>query len=466
MNESQDIPLFVDLTHADVLIRLGKFLYPGLGVLLLLTALFAIALALLARLQDPYPQQLVARYQQWLKGLHHGAFVLFVAVSSFLICSTLAKRSHDWEQAHIQKAAQTVEGERLEQQAPTVRYLTQESYQHSEIVDGKSVQVTRQRTLTHSLNLSASNLQVRIAQFVKDPQSGRLGYKVDFQGDYTVTNSLPQAQTFFFDAYAPRAYSLLEGYRVTRDGQMQQPAQVNERSFKFALGAGETAHFHLGYQAQGDPRWVYEANQNLLSNFQLMIATDFASAEFASGIPPSQTETKNGGKTFSWNFKENVSVQHPFGVFTIAGNPLAKAQTGILPRLLMILPGIFLWWILLLYFTIEVRASQILVYGSFMLAAVLALTYLGRLLDPRLAWSGLALLVLLMVWLQDPDQGLKALPGTAAGLLLPILALLLPLSGLTLGIAALLSALWLAMIRRGARDAGRGVRESEGLANG
>lgn len=447
---AEGIPQLIDLTHAEVLMGLGKFLFPGFGVLLLLTVLFGAALALLTRLPEPYPDWLARRYQRWLGGLHHAAYVLFVLTGSFLICSTLARRSHDWEQAHLQQLAQTVEGERLEQQAPTVRYLTQETYRHAVWLDGKSVDKTDLRTVTHKLNLGASNLQVGIRQFVRDPQTGRFGYKVDFQGDYTVTNALATAQTFFFDAYAPRAYSLLEAFRVSRDGQPLQGAQVDERSFKFSLAPGQTTHFRISYQAQGDPRWIYDAEQSLLSNFKLTLQTDFANADFASGIPPSRIDAGGAGKTFVWDFKENVSVQHPFGVFTTAVPALAPHQSGVLPRLLLLMPGIFLWWLLLLYFTVPLKPAQILVYGADMLAAILALTYFGRLAPPLPVWLGLALFVLLLVWLQDRQQGLKALPATVAGLLLPVLALLIPYSGLTLGVAGLLSALWLAFKRRNA----------------
>ncbi|MGV2391057.1 MAG UNVERIFIED_CONTAM: hypothetical protein LVR29_31505 [Microcystis novacekii LVE1205-3] len=64
---------------------------------------------------------------------------------------------------------------------------------------------------------------------------------------------------------------------------------------------------------------------------------------------------------FTWIFDENVSVRNPFGVFT-ATKPIGK--TGIMPRLLLLAPALFLWWILLLYLSLPMSLKNLAFTGG------------------------------------------------------------------------------------------------------
>lgn len=449
MTETEGIPQLIDLTHIQDLLASGKYLLMAFLLALALAALYGIVLALLGRstrVPDSALSGWVRDYAQGLKVLQHAALVGWLLAGTFVIGSTLANRYHHWEQAQIQKQAQTVSGARLEQQSPTVRYLTPRRRTVTQYVDGQPKDVSVIENVPNYLNLAASDLQVKIAQFTRpeqgQTQTERLGYSVDFQGLYTVTNTLSETRTFFFDAYIPREYSLLEGFKVERDGQNLVSDHQSERSFKFSLKAGESAKFRLSYKAQGDPRWVYTAHQSLLSNFKLNLETNFSSADFASGIAPTRTETAGSGKRLVWEFKDNVSVQNPFGVFTAVQ---IHIQTGILPRLLLLSPVILLLWLLLLYLTVPRSPLQVLASGGLFIAALVSLTYLSRLIEPLMAWPLLSLFVAAMIWLQHRGHRWQALLGTLTALLLPVFALMTRYAGLFLGLAALLSILWLTL---------------------
>jgi hypothetical protein len=206
-------------------------------------------------------------------------------------------------------------------------------------VDGELVEVERLQTYNRFLGLSGSQIEVTVEQ-VKDPASDRLIYQSRFQADYQVTNSLGEAEDFFFEAPPPRGYSLLQDYRVEREQERLQPINPGDYGFPIPLKPGESTQFRVTYEAQGGSRWVYDSRSQLLSDFRLTVKALFANADFASGIIPTTTQKIPQGTQFTWDFADNVSVRNPFGVFTATRS---VKNTGILPRLLLLAPAICLW---------------------------------------------------------------------------------------------------------------------------
>jgi hypothetical protein len=135
-------------------------------------------------------------------------------------------------------------------------------------------------------------------------------------------------------------------------------------------------------------------------------------------------------------------VQNPFGVFT-ATQPIL--QTGILPRLLLLAPGVFLWWLMLLYLSLPMGWRNVAIASALFFASLLTLTYLSRITDASLAWGGIASLLLMLVWRlgKNTRTSLSAIVCTIAGAIVPVYGLLIPYSGLTLSVAGLLSVIWL-----------------------
>lgn len=195
---------------------------------------------------------------------------------------------------------------------------------------------------------------------------------------------------------------------------------------------------------QGGPRWIYSADGRLLQNFRLVAIANFPGADFASGIVPTEIAGEGQSTRFTWVFDDNVSVRNPFGVFTNT-NPVRN--TGVLPRLLLLAPALFLWWILLLYLSIPMNLKNIAVAGGVFFACLLALTYTSRVMSPQFAWTLISLVLLVLTWGLGVNvrASLAAVICTIAGAVLPVFGLLVPYSGLTLSLAGFLSAVWLAV---------------------
>ncbi len=446
---SQGIPNIPDITHPQELIELGNQLLKASLILIILIGFLGIGIAIinfsLRSRQESEPNifinEWVSKYSSLLKSLPHLILVLILLVGGFFLCSTLSNRYHNWEQAKIAKIATGVAGDRLEQIAPKIRYVIEETYTYNQWVDNKQVEVESTRNVDKYLSINASKIEVNINQ-AKDAQNLNAVYIVDFAAEYQVTNQLQDIQEFFFDIRPPYGYSLLQNFRLEQNSKRLIPSNPGNYSFPFSLLPGETVSFRVNYQAQGGPRWIYNTDNQLLSKFRLTALANFPKADFASGIVPTETIESNEGRKFTWIFDDNVSVKNPFGVFTATES---VKNTGILPRLLILAPFLFLWWLILLYFSLPLSLRDVAILGGIFFACLLTLTYCSRLIDAKFTWSLISPVLLFLVWGLGSNRqaSLAAIICTIAGGILPVFALLVPYSGLTLSIAGLLSVVWL-----------------------
>jgi hypothetical protein len=447
-------PDYPDLTHPDTLITLGKTLLAGIPNGLWLLGGLGVMLALFnfsfRQQQRPdWMSALLARYGRLLNSLPHVALIVALTLSGSLLCTTLANRYHYWELDRVSRVSESVageRGERIEHNAPQMRYEVDEPYVTFVQDRGRPIEVTRYRKIPRFLTLASSQVKVNLQQ-MQEPNRERYLYQADFSGDYQVRNTLRQAIGFTFEAPPPSGYTLLDGYRVERDGKLMYQQNPGDYGFPLRLRPGELAKLRVTYKVQGGPRWVYSANGQLLSNFKLTADANFANAEFASGILPASTENTAQGKRFTWSFKENVAVRNPFGVFT---STQRISNRGFLPRLLVLAPLILLWWLGLLYLSVSISLRDLILAAGLFFAMLLALTYLSRTYSAPVVWSLLSIVFLVLSWGLGASQAsrrlsLAAVIATLCGAVLPVLGLLVTYSGLTLSVAGILSVTWLVL---------------------
>ncbi|MBD2196220.1 MULTISPECIES: hypothetical protein [Calothrix] len=451
MNPSaQGIPGLPDLTHPQELIQFGTQALKGSLLIVFLVIALGIAIALISFSLRRHPTAQTVFFNEWainyaqiLKGLQHLALIIILLIPGFFLCSTLSNRYHHWEQARVAQVAETVAGDKLEQTAPQIRYVVKEPYSYTTTVKDKIVKVNDTQQVNRYLTLAGSQIQVKLNQDV-DVKGRSSIYKVDYTAEYKVNNPLTDINSFFFEAPPPNGYSLLARYKVERDGTQLPQKNPGDYGFPFRLEPGAETTLKVTYQAQGGPRWVYNASGQLLSKFRLTTIADFSPVDFASGIAPNNKKTEKGSTAFTWIFDDNVSVKNPFGVFT---NTEPVRNTGIIPRLLLLAPAVFIWWIILLYLSLPMSLKNVAIAAGIFFACILTLTYLGRLISPVLVWTMISLILLSLMWGLGGNRraSLAAILCTIAGSVIPVLGLLVPYSGLTLSLAGLLSAVWLAV---------------------
>ena len=442
---AQVSPTIPDLTHPQELLRFGQQMLQLSQWLVLVVAGLGIVMAIVNfsyRHDRPaWLETEFANYGKLLHGIRNILLVVAILIGGFFLCATLANRYHYWEQSKIDKVAAKVAGERVEQIAPQVRYRIEEPYTITANINGKLTELKKTRKLDRFLSPKTSQVDVKLTQS-NDPATNGWIYQSEFSSTYQVTNSLPIAENFIFEAPPPIGYKLLQDYRVTKDNRRLEPRNQGEYQFPIQLTPGASTEFRVTYKAQGAPRWVYNANGRLLSKFRLTILANFANADFASGIIPTTMQPEGQGTRFTWNFADNVSVENPFGVFTATDR---FKNTGILPRLLLLAPGVLLAWLLLLYLSIPMRWQDVVLASAVFFACLLSLTYASRSIDAKLAWGLLLPMLLLFGWRLGGNRQSRwsGIVLTFSGLVLPVFGLLVAYSGLTLGLSALISIGWL-----------------------
>ena len=449
--DAKGIPGLPDLTHPQELLQFGTQLLQSSLLLFFLIIALGVAIALISFSLRRYPTEQAVffgqwsiRYSQLLQGLQHLALIVILLVTGFFLSSTLSNRYHYWEQAKVSQVAASVAGDKLEQISPQVRYITEEPYVYTTQINGKIVKVNDKQKVTRYLTLASSEIQVNINQSV-DVQNRSSIYQTDYTANYKVINQLNDINSFFLEVPPPNGSSILRDYKVERDGTRLKQTNNDNYSFPFRLEPGQETTFKVTYKADGGPRWVYSATNQLLSKFRLVAIANFSNADFASGITPDNIKVDGKSTQFTWIFAENVAVKNPFGVFT-STKPIGK--TGIIPRLLLLAPALFLWWILLLYLSLPMTLKNVAIAGGIFFACLLTLTYLSRVINAELAWLMIALILLALSYGLGTNRrvSLAAIICTISGVVLPVFGLLIPFSGLTLSIAALLSAVWLAVL--------------------
>lgn len=452
-DNTRGIPNLPDLTHPQDFMAFGGQLFQ----VALILGLFIVALGIVIAIVNfslrgtelegaIFTGEWIRGYSALLKSLPHIILVMLILVTGFFTCSTLANRYHHWELAKIAEITKSVSGQKLVQMSPNVYYFEDEPHTYQQWIDGKLVQQEGTRKQIRYLNVSSSDIKVKVDR-IRNRKNLPENYRVDFIADYTIINPFSEAKQVFFESFAPYGYSLVKSFRVARDGTEIDPNRshyANNYRLPINLEPQIATTFRVKYQAEGGQSWVYDSAKKLLSDFNLSIEANFPNADFASGIAPSNTSKKGNTTVYNWSFVDNVSVSKPFGVFTATESIF---NTGIMPRLLLLSPGIFLWWLLLLYLSVSIELKNIAIAGGLFFACIFSLTYFSRLGDPIVAWTGISLILLASIWgLGSSRRNSSAvIICTIAGAILPVLGLLVPYSGLTLSLAGLLSTVWLAI---------------------
>jgi hypothetical protein len=458
VNAVNGIPEIPDVTQPD---RLSLIINGApLGILVFCAILIGLGIALALINFSIKPQQessmvamgdWIVRYSDLIRSLRHVAVVFAILVIGALVCSTVANRYHLWEQSAFPRAAATAK--QIEQISPQIRYTVKEPYNYSENVNGKVTKVRDEKDLTRLLPVNSSNIKVNINKS-KVRSAERWVYTTNFLGEYEVRNITPGSVDFLLTMAPPKGAYIVQGYSVEQDGRRISANSAGEYDYRIQIAPNGTTQLKTSYQAQGAPRWLYATKGELLSKFQLAIETNFNNINSASGLMPSSIEKRNPGKTFTWVLPDNAAIPYPIGAS--APNSL-PAQVGVIPKVLLFAPAIWLWWLVMLYLSVPMRIKDILISAGVAVTSILTLAYVMRLFKteitavyatPEIVWPVIAILLLASAWGLGKNfrTSLAAVICTIAGMILPVLAMLTTYQGSILSLAALLSVMWLVVM--------------------
>ncbi len=458
VNAVNGIPEIPDVTQPD---RLSLIINGApLGILVFCAILIGLGVALALINFSIKPQQessmvamgdWIVRYSDLIRSLRHVAVVFAILVISALVCSTVANRYHIWEQSAFPRAAATAK--QIEQISPQIRYTVKEPYNYSENVNGKVIKVRDEKDLTRLLPVNSSNIKVNINKS-KVRSAERWIYTTNFLGEYEVRNITPGSVEFLLTMAPPKGAYIVQGYSVEQDGRRISANSAGEYDYRIQIAPNSTTQLKTSYQAQGAPRWLYATKGELLSKFQLAIETNFNNINSANGLIPSSIEKRNPGKTFTWVLPDNAAIPYPIGAS--APNSL-PAQVGVIPKVILFAPAIWLWWLIMLYLSVPMRIKDILISAGVAVTSILTLAYVMRLFKteitavhatPEIVWPVIAILLLASAWGLGKNfrTSLAAITCTISGMILPVLAMLTTYQESILSLAALLSVMWLVVM--------------------
>jgi hypothetical protein len=450
----EGIPNAPDLTQPETIVYLLDRLPVTIGTAAIVMIGLGIAIALIqmASRGNP-PGDTVAfgtqsiRYETLIRTLQHAALATIVVTCLFLVGSTLANRYHYWESKNVSLNR----GRGLEQAAPEIFYAIKEPYSYQGEIDGRSAKINSERSVMRPLALTGSSIKVGLERTINRVEDG--SYTVNFTGEYDVKNNVPQGSNFILQAAPPKGYRSLQNFQVEFGGQVLSRSGSTDNRYPIELKPGSEEKLKITYRAIGEPQWSYNSSGKILDNFRLAITARVPNANPTNAIAPTRTETIGKMKTFTWVFSNNVAVDRPFGIHTVTANIL---PVGTIPRLLLLMPGIFLWWLLLLHFSVPLRLRAVATASFMLFTAILAFTYGNRIaietisspyVTPVAVWLAISIVLLPLVWSLGNRWrvSLAIAICTIIGVTLPVLALITSQTGVILAIAGLCASLWLAI---------------------
>jgi hypothetical protein len=458
VNATNGIPGIPDVTQPD---RLSLIVNGApLGIIMFCTILIGIGIALALINSSIKPQQKssivamggwIIRYSDLIRSLQHVALVLAILIVSGLLCSTVANRYHLWEQNKFPRAAAT--GQQIEQISPQIRYTVKEPYNYTENINGKITKIRDEKDLTRLLPVNSSNIQIKISKS-KVRSIEKWIYTTDFLGEYEVRNITPGSVEFLLTMSPPKGAYFIQGYSVEQDGRRISANSAGEYEYRIQIAPNGTTQLRTTYQAQGAARWLYLTKGELLNKFKLSIETNFNNINSASGLMPSNIEKRVIGKVFTWNLPDNAAIPYPIGASAPNNLP---AQVGIIPKVILLTPLIWLWWLVMLYLSVPMRLKDIIISAGVTATSIFTLAYVVRLFKteftgvyatPELIWPVISVLILGSAWGLGKNfrTSLAAIICTIAGMVLPVLGLLTIYQGIVVSGAALLSVIWLVVI--------------------
>jgi hypothetical protein len=458
VNAVNGIPEIPDVTQPD---RLNLIVNGApLGIIVFCAILIGLGLALALINFSIKPQQessmvamggWIIRYGDLIRSLQHVALVLTLLVIGGLLCSTIGNQYHLWEQNKFPRAAAT--GQQIEQISPQIRYTVKEPYNYSENINGKITKIRDEKDVTRLLPVSSSNIQVKISKS-KVRSIEKWVYTTDFLGEYEVRNITPGTAEFLLTMPPPKGAYLVQGYGVEQEGRRLSSNSAGEYEYRISIAPNGTTQLRVTYQAQGAARWLYLTKSELLNKFKLSIETNFNNISSASGLMPSNIEKRTIGKVFTWNLPDNAAIPYPIGASAPNSMP---AQVGIIPRVILLAPLIWLWWLMMLYLSVPMRLKDIIISAGITFTSIFTLAYVVRLFKteftgvyatPELIWPVISVLILGSAWGLGKNfrTSLAAIICTIVGIVLPILGLLTIYQGMVVSGAALLSVIWLVVM--------------------
>lgn len=227
-----------------------------------------------------------------------GIIYFCIAVGWIILSATVHFRTEEQDDK-LKSAVGQLWGTAQTQQAPQIYWLDRVT--HIETNAGESVSRTVEEK--HFLNLKASRIAVDLS--LEHRRKGLLWYstyQVQFAASYTLINPTDQSLDLYFDLKLPAPQAVYDDFTLILDGQSIADISIHNGHLiqPVHLTPGQELPIALSYHSQGLDEWRYSFGDhvNQVSDFELVMNTDFAAIDFPPDSMSPTARTRDGD---AWN---------------------------------------------------------------------------------------------------------------------------------------------------------------------
>ncbi len=149
------------------------------------------------------------------------------------------------------------------------------------------------------LSLASSRIEVDLS--LEHRRKGLLWYStyhVTFAATYTVSNPTDQSLTLYFDLKLPANRAVYDDFTLSVDSRRisDVPILAGHLVQPVDLSPGQSLPVHVSYRSQGLDQWRYSFGRDVsqVSDFELVMRTDFAAIDFPADSVSPVSKTRDG----------------------------------------------------------------------------------------------------------------------------------------------------------------------------
>ena len=233
-----------------------------------------------------------------------GLIFIGISVAWLILGQTIHLRTQE-QDGKLKDAVGQLWGTAQTQQTPQVYRLERVT----RVEPGANGQtVTRTVDEKHFHSLKSSRIEVDLS--LEHRRKGLLWYstyQVEFASTYTLANPMDRSQTLYFDLELPAHRAVYDDFTLTVDGQRvaDVPVRAGHLVQPVDLAPGQAVPVHVSYRSRGLDQWRYSFGEdvNQVTDFELMMRTDFDAIDFpAESVSPTSKTRTGDAWTLKWRY--------------------------------------------------------------------------------------------------------------------------------------------------------------------
>ena len=167
------------------------------------------------------------------------------------------------------------------------------------------------RSVDEKRFLSLKSSRIDVDLFLEHRRKGLLWYStyhVRFAASYTVSNPTGENQTLHFDLGLPAHRAVYDDFALSVDSLRiaDVPIRAGHLVHPIDLAPGQAVPVHVSYRSRGLEQWRYSFGEdvNQVTDFELVMQTDFAAIDFpANSVSPTSKTRTGDAWTLKWRYE-------------------------------------------------------------------------------------------------------------------------------------------------------------------